>query len=421
MMGFLSSLRMSRLRSRRYRWAARTVLFLAGLALLADFLANDKPLYCVYEGRTYFPVFSGQAARMGWTDWPDAFHRGDWHALSFDRVVRTPVPYGPGYLDLRNARFAGPWDDQDVASVRYRHWLGTDALGRDVLAGMIHGTRTALLVGLLGTAIAFFLALWPGGWTGFYGDERLKAGPFRIGGVLLALPLAWFYLFRTPLLSGLEGAGRLAVALIAGGLWILLLSRAGGWMDRKWRTRPLTVPVDLLGMRVIEAIQAMPGLLLLLAMIPLFASPSVWNVVLITGLIRWPGMARFLRAELLRIRELPYIESARLSGIPEYRLLWRHALPNALPPLLVLMAFSISAGVLLEAFLSFLGLGVPPDQVTWGSLLQAARRQFSAWWLAVFPGIGIFLTVTAFNLLGEALQDRLDTRKPYLPLNEPAP
>ena len=112
---------------------------------------------------------------------------------------------------------------------------------------------------------------------------------------------------------------------------------------------------------------------------------------------------------------MPYLEAAQLAGIPHRRILWRHAMPNAIPPILVVAAFGISSGVLIEAFLSFLGLGVPADSVTWGTLLNQARDQFSAWWLAVFPGMGIFLTVTAFNLLGEAFQESLDERKPYLP------
>jgi peptide/nickel transport system permease protein len=398
-----------------YRWAVRVAGFLLAVALLADLLANEKPVYCLYEGRSYFPALSAPLVPLGLARWPEAFHQGDWLRMPFERAIRTPVPYGPGYLDLANARYRGPLDRQEVPGWRFRHWLGTDALGRDVLAGMIHGTRTALLVGLLGTAIALLLGLLVGGLSGYYGDDRLRLGRCRLFLVALALVPAGFYAVWSPGWLGLSGpfawlSGSLTGLILLAGAW-----RLGAWLDRRWGSQLRSFPLDLWIMRVVEAIQAMPGLLLLLALLPLFSRPSVWNVVLIVGLIRWPGIARFVRAELLRIRELPYIEAARLSGIPDVRLLWRHALPNALQPVLVVVAFGISSGILLEAFLSFLGMGVPADQVTWGSLLNLARHRFDAWWLAVFPGIGIFLAVTAFNMVGEAVQEWLDHRAPYLP------
>lgn len=405
------------LRHGRYRWAVRIAGALLVVALLADLLANEKPLYCSYQGQSYFPALSSYGVSLGRTRWPEAFHREDWHRIPFDRVVRAPIPYGPGYLDLDNARYRGPLDTQTLRHWRYRHWLGTDALGRDVLAALIHGTRSALLVGLLGTAIALLLGLALGGVIGFYGDDRLQAGPVGLILLTLALPPAGYYAYWLPRVLGWTGFPAL-VSGIAVGLVVLLLAwKTGRWADRRLRTRSLALPLDLGGMRFVEAIQAMPGILLVLALFPLFQRPSVWNVVLVVGLIRWPSVARFVRAEMLRVREQPYIEAARLAGIPDRRLWWRHALPNALQPVLVLAAFGISSGILLEAFLSFLGMGLPVDQLSWGGLLNLARQRFDAWWLAVFPGLGIFLAVTAFNLLGEALQEGLDPRHPYLPLN----
>lgn len=401
----------------RYRWALRIAGGLLAVALLADLLANEKPIFCTYEGEHYFPALSAYTVALGWSRWPEDFHRKDWHELRFDRVLRAPVPYGPGYLDLGNSRYRSPLATQNLPHWRYRHWLGTDALGRDVLAALIHGTRSALLVGLLGTVIALLLGLLLGGVIGFYGDDRFHTGPFGLLLLILALAPAGFYAFWLP--RGLSTGGFTALA-IGGGVafcFLWLAWKAGSWVDRRLGTRAFAMPLDLTGMRFVEAVQAMPGLLLILALFPLFQRPSIWNVVLVVGLIRWPSMARFVRAELLRIREQPYIEAARLAGIPDRRLWWRHALPNALQPVLVLAAFSMSSGILLEAFLAFLGMGLPAEQLSWGSLLNLARHRFSAWWLAVFPGLGIFLAATAFNLLGEALQEWLDPRQPYLPLN----
>ena len=133
--------------------------------------------------------------------------------------------------------------------------------------------------------------------------------------------------------------------------------------------------------------------------------------MVIIGLIGWTGIAKFIRAELLRIRKLGYVESAQAFGYSELRIILRHAIPNALTPVLIAIAFGIASAILTEASLSFLGIGVPPDHVTWGYLLQLSRSHFQAWWLAIFPGIAIFLTVTIFNVLGESLTEALDPKQ----------
>ena len=131
----------------------------------------------------------------------------------------------------------------------------------------------------------------------------------------------------------------------------------------------------------------------------------------IIGFTSWTGIARFIRAEMLRIRSLEYIEAAHALGFSEWRVIMRHAIPNALSPVMITIAFGIAAAILIESTLSFLGVGVSPETVTWGSLLAAARQSSSAWWLAVFPGCAIFITVTIFNLIGEGLTDALDPRQ----------
>ena len=106
-----------------------------------------------------------------------------------------------------------------------------------------------------------------------------------------------------------------------------------------------------------------------------------------------------------------YVEAARVLGLSEWRILWRHAAPNALGPVLIALAFGIAGAILLEAFLSFLGIGLSPEEVTWGTMLNVARSNFRAWWLALGPGLAIFFTVTIFNLLGEGLSEAMDPRR----------
>ena len=119
------------------------------------------------------------------------------------------------------------------------------------------------------------------------------------------------------------------------------------------------------------------------------------------GFVSWTSIAKFTRAELLRIRKLEYIEAAQAFGYSQFRIVFKHALPNALAPVLIAVAFGVASAIIIEAYLSFIGVGIPDDQVTWGSLLNMARDNISAWWIAIFPGTAIFITVTIFNLIGE--------------------
>jgi peptide/nickel transport system permease protein len=123
------------------------------------------------------------------------------------------------------------------------------------------------------------------------------------------------------------------------------------------------------------------------------------------ALTSWTGIARLTRAEILRIKKLDYIQAAKALGYSQSRIIMRHALLNGLAPALVAIAFGVASTILIESSLSFLGIGLPIDTVTWGSMLSEGRTQFSAWWMTVFPGLAIFITVTIYNILGDALRE----------------
>jgi len=121
-------------------------------------------------------------------------------------------------------------------------------------------------------------------------------------------------------------------------------------------------------------------------------------------LLGWTVTARFVRAEFMRIRNLSYVQAAESMGFSSWRVIWKHALPNSMTPVYITIAFGMASAILAEATLSFLGIGVAFDAFTWGKMLNIARSNFSAWWLVIFPGIGIFVTVTVFNLIGDGLR-----------------
>jgi len=167
---------------------------------------------------------------------------------------------------------------------------------------------------------------------------------------------------------------------------------------------------DWLVSRLIEVVLCFPFLLLVLGIVALFR-PSFITIMIALGLTSWTTEARFVRGEFLRIRDMEFAQAARASGARDARIIFRHLLPNAFAPVLVSASFGVASAILIESALSFLGMGVPPPTPTWGNILYSAEQHLEyAWWLAVFPGIAIFLTVAAFNIIGDRVRDALDPR-----------
>jgi peptide/nickel transport system permease protein len=402
-------------KGRAARWSWRVLVGLGIVALLADFIANEKPLYCKLDGNSYFPVFKQYAVDLGFAKWDTVFLQKSWEEHRYETAIFPPIPYSSTTLDMRNIR-SNPFGSQSVKSLRWRHWLGADQLGRDVAAGMVAGTRVALLVGIISMGIATLIGVLLGSLAGFFGDDRMQVSWTVIVLMLLGLFFAWFYGFyvRGFALSEAAKNGGLGLELLRSAFIaaaILVLANRLNFFIKKWaKPRCVTLPLDLLIMRMVEVMNAVPGLLLLLAMVAVLQKSSIFYVMAIIGLLRWTPVTRFLRAELLRIRNLNYVEAARAMAFPEWRILWRHALPNAIGPVLIVVAFGAASAILMESTLSFLGIGIGSGGVTWGSMLSEVRSNPSAWWLALFPGGAIFVTVTVFNLIGDGLSEAMAER-----------
>lgn len=205
------------------------------------------------------------------------------------------------------------------------------------------------------------------------------------------------------LLSRMVHASRLAlgIGIVATGIALVLGVLLGGLMGffSGW--------IDMLGMRLVEIFEAVPTLFLLLTFVAFF-DRSLYMMMVIIGLTSWPGYARYVRAEFLRLRQLDYVQAAIVAGLPLRAVLFRHILPNAAAPVLVAASFGVASAILAEATLSFLGLGLVDDP-SWGQMLnQAVQASTFNWWMALFPGFAIFMTVFSYNLIGESLRDALD-------------
>ena len=168
--------------------------------------------------------------------------------------------------------------------------------------------------------------------------------------------------------------------------------------------------IDMLTSRVTEIVMCVPTLVLILSIVAIIEKPTIWHTMAIIGFTGWTGIARLTRGEFLRLKSSEYVTAARAAGAGPLRIMLRHVLPNALAPILVPITFGIASAILTESGLSFLGFGPPPPSASWGSVLNGARSNLGMWWLVVFPGAAIFLTVLAYNLIGEGLQESTDPR-----------
>lgn len=240
-----------------------------------------------------------------------------------------PIP-DPAATDWGAVRKAPSWT----------HWMGTDEIGRDVMARMIWGAQASLLAGVVSVGIAV------------------------IAGVPLGLVAGYF----------------------------------GGW-------------TDAVISRCTEALLAAPFLILAIALAA-FLGPSLTNAMIAIGISATPIFIRLTRGQVINIKSEDYVDSARAIGLPTHRILSRYILPNVLPPILVQATLTIATAIIAEASLSFLGLGQQPPAPSWGSMLNAAKNFLNqAPWMAMWPGLSIFLVVLGFNLLGDGLRDALDPRE----------
>ncbi|WP_345055255.1 ABC transporter permease [Hymenobacter glaciei] len=282
-----------------------------------------------------------------------------------------PLPYPAGIPDLAHVA--------EAPSRASRHWLGTDPQGGDVLSGLLFGARTALLLTLPAALLANLLGGVVGGAAGFWGNRLLVSAP-AMG--LAPLALAW--------VLGMPPLAVAAGAVTVGALW--------AWRCMRRLPASIAAPLDSLVLATVSSLDTVPRLVLVLALVAR-GGLSVAGLGLVLGLTAWSGPARLVRARMLAVKALPFVEAAQASGLPLARVWWHHALPHALKPLQTALPLSLAGLLALESTLSFLGIGLPPDVASWGQQLAAARQQPQAWWAVVFPALALFATIISINVL----------------------
>lgn len=313
------------------------ILFL--IALIAPWIANEKPFYCKLENESYYPVFSG-INESTLSNLHPAHSPVNWYSTSFDKIIRTPIPYSASTIDLKTGKYKSPFSSADKMPV---HLLGTDSQGRDVMAGMVRGARVSMLIGF--------------------------------GSMLIAL------LIGVPL----------------GGI--------AGWNyypgERNW--------IDTIFMVWITVIDGFPAIFLIVVLAAILPWKGWLMVTLVIAFLKWPTIARYTRAEVMKLKTTSYVRSARLLNFPSFMILKDYVIPYAVRPVMVSFIFGVASAIVAESSLSFLGLGMPVHELNWGRLLAESRHHASAWWLIVFPGLAIFGLILSLYVVGSVWEKDNET------------
>lgn len=332
-------------RFRKRKMAMLALVYVILMAIVAFFspaIVGTKPVVASYKGEIYFPCLGYYSPR-----WEAVFTKDKFRKVYPKNLKEKdpeswaiwPLVFNDPHRRLEENEWPGRPKNPQNGPPSADNFFGTDKGRVDVFAQVVHGTRTALLVGFVSMGIASLIGISMGATAGFF----------------------------------------------------------GGW-------------VDIIISRIIEVVMCIPTLILILALIAVIEQPEIWHMMIVIGVTGWTGIARLTRAEFLKLKQMEYVAAARVLGVPQFRIIYKYLLPNALAPVLVPITFGIAAAILIESGLSYLGFGAPPPNPSWGKLLQLGRQSYQNWWLILFPGLSIFITVLAYNLIGEGLQEATDPR-----------
>ena len=376
--------------SKRNNIARAILSLMIIIVVFHKFIANELPIIADGENGITSPVLQDYLYSFG-------LKNENPHLVqnTYTPILNPLVNFNP---------YAGNIDQILMPPGTEGHILGTDQLGRDVMTGLIYGTATAFIVGLYAVGIALLIAMMIGLISGYYNGAEPQLNLIQIGSILTGMFLFMFYLYSE---LQLETDSRVLLLLVL--VLIVIISFSIFQFSSHLNWQKFSFPISKISDKLIEIREAIPAIFLVLASLAIFQQRSIWNVILVIGFIYWRNMARYIRAEVFKIKGNDYIKAARVQGMSHFAVMRKHILPNAIDPILATITFSIAAVILLEASLSFLGIGMPPEEPTWGSLLAQARKS-NSWWLAVFPGICIFIAVYSLNVLADMIMEKVEVR-----------
>ncbi len=409
--------------TRKMYWSSagkRIIIIYIMVALFAPIIANNRPLYISIHGHSYFPALSKDAYFTYYDSSGNTkkllFAAVDWNKLNSSAIIYAPVRWSDN-SDIINA-YTSPFDAQlqVTGNVKSplpffaRHYFGTGKNGHDILASLVLGTRTSILIGFVSAFLALFIGFLTGAIAGYFGDSRLK---LRLGNLILLITLiipAFFYssfLRKESIADAFQSSLSLGVfqIFISIFLFILILLPALLFPFKKipiLKNR-INIHTDTILSRAIEIFLSLPRLVLILCFAA-FVKPSLLSIILIIGFTSWTEIARITRAQVLQMRQINFIEASGAMGNSDIRIIFRHILPNILPQLTVMCIYLVASAILIESSLSFLGIGLPPGNITWGGTMYEARENFQAWWIVFSSGAAISLLMFALYRTADKLR-----------------
>lgn len=310
-------------------FASICILLMILITVTAPIIANNKPIYLNYNGKSYFPIFKVYS--------PDDLGVKGLLFVEYRKIEMSDDDFAIWPMIKWDPFESNKEVDSYPSPPTSRNLLGTDDRGRDVLTRIIYGLRPSLIYSVTVWLITTIVGIIAGGVMGFFGGR-----------------------------------------------------------------------VDLVGQRIVEVLSTVPQFFLLIILISIF-NPSMLMLVGVSSLFSWIGISYYVRGEFLKNRKREFVEAARSMGASNRTIIFKHILPNSLTPIITYAPFVLAMNILSLASLDFLGFGLEPPTPSWGELMAQAQRYYTiAWWLAVFPFLALFTTLTLFNLIGDGVRDAMD-------------
>lgn len=357
------------------RWYILIFVFYGLVGLFNSFIANNKPIIAQKGGEYFFPAFNDFARDLGLKKSAFIYNQ----EVRYDWQINALVPYLASQPSS-NIGFHAPSS---------AHILGSDQLGRDVLAGIIRGCYTSFRIGLFGTLLCGLFGVFIGIASGYFENTGIKLNLIQwilLCFLVLIAIFYWIYPFAD------FSFYPIFWAILMGVIMYLTLN-----ITHRLKLKLFNFPLDAITNKIIEIRKSIPSLIIVLACLPLFTHRSVNSVILLIVILGWTNFARHGRAETLSLKQREFVTASKMMGAGFFHIFRHHLLPNMKSTLLALAISSFTANILLESTLSFLSMGIPPTEVSWGTMIAESKENMYAWWMFVFPGLTLMTLVFSLN------------------------
>lgn len=353
-------------------------------------LLNTYPYSIEIDGQTYYPAWHDFLEKKMNIAWKNPAAKV---LKTADPISQTTIPFRSNYIDIENIPAKPPGAFQTSSNIK--HVLGTDLFGRDVLANIIDGTWTTLLLGVTAVCITLFLGIFLGLVTGFFGNEELRSNLYALIPACLFFILGFIIIYTTSPNSGKQNTLWYACTIII----VVMLYRIIAYFS-PWKVF-IKIPIDSFFNRFLELYKSVPKILIILILVMILPDQGPVQLGIWIGIIFWPAVFRIARAATIELRYSNLYYSLKNIGLTNIAILTRHFAPNLIRPIMVSSIYAFASIIIFEATLSFLGMGLPSQTPSWGQLIAQINADYRAWWVVIFPGLAILIFTIALHLIAQ--------------------